>query len=293
MRGHAGEVIERMVGTGSRELAVRDLGGNGPDVMLLHGLGCNLAFWDLVAPLLPDHFRVVSVDLPGHGHSTASAPSFEGDLEAVDTVRRDFPLHSPAVVGHSYGGMLAVGLAAARPGCYRQVINVDGLGFHHPDTPPELWSVMEPADQPEWPDVGDREWMEAQVLAEQQELAAIGVATEGLPAEIIRRGFAESADHRWHQSPSAAHFLALGGSLRQVNLLESYARSTCPSLTIISTRRHAATPEIAQAISRHVDAIRRDLEDIPAARVIDFAGGHYLHLESPVELANLLIATCG
>lgn len=290
--GHAETVIERMVHHGQQGIAVRDLGGSGPDVLLLHGLGCNLAFWDLVAPSLSSQFRLVSVDLPGHGRSTVPAPSFEDDLAAVDAVRTALELRSPAVVGHSYGGMLAIGLGAVHPNTYRHAVNIDGVGFHHRRTPPELWSAIAGDDEQEWPDVGDRAWMEAEVLADKQELAAVGVASEDLSGEIIRRGFVEAADNRWHRKPPAAHFLALGKSLRELDLLNWYARSTCPTLTVICARRQAPTPEIAAAMARHVDGIRAELETVPSARVVDMPGGHYLHLEVPAALAALLADTC-
>ena len=50
-------------------------------------------------------------------------------MSAVDELRRHLGLDRPALVGHSYGGMLAVALAAGRPGAYRVVVNIDGIGF--------------------------------------------------------------------------------------------------------------------------------------------------------------------
>ena len=111
-------------------VAYRDFGGQGPAVMLLHGLGGNLAHWGRVAPLLQERYRLIAIDLPSHGASTAPAVySFDHDLGAVDEVRQRLGLDRPALVGHSYGGMLAVSLGASRPGDYRVVVNVDGLGF--------------------------------------------------------------------------------------------------------------------------------------------------------------------
>ena len=110
---HASRMLERVVRHGQLALAVRDSEGSGPDVLLLHGLGCNLAFWNLMEPLLAPWFRLVSVDLPGHGRSTVpSSHSFERDLLALEQVCSENELREPAIVGHSYGGMLAIGLAA-------------------------------------------------------------------------------------------------------------------------------------------------------------------------------------
>ncbi len=59
---HAVRMLERVVRHGQLALAVCDSEGSGPDVLLLHGLGCNLAFWNLMEPLLAFRFRLVSVD---------------------------------------------------------------------------------------------------------------------------------------------------------------------------------------------------------------------------------------
>jgi hypothetical protein len=50
-------------------------------------------------------------------------------------------------------------------------------------------------------DAGDVEWMEVEVLVEQRELAAIGVAARDLPPEIIRRMFLTSADGQRDRAP--------------------------------------------------------------------------------------------
>lgn len=44
--------------------------GSGPAVVLLHGWGLNVRVWDGLAAALSDRFRVIAVDLPGHGRST-------------------------------------------------------------------------------------------------------------------------------------------------------------------------------------------------------------------------------
>ena len=45
------------------------VGGAGPPVALVHGLGGTIGNWRLVAPSLAERRRVVAVDLPGHGGS--------------------------------------------------------------------------------------------------------------------------------------------------------------------------------------------------------------------------------
>jgi pimeloyl-ACP methyl ester carboxylesterase len=285
-------MTELVVRHAGQDVAVRDLGGPGPDVMLLHGLGTNLASWDRVAALVRDRFRLVLVDLPGHGRSTVPEPhSFDGDLAAVDAVRGTLDLRSAAVVGHSYGGMLAVGAAAGRPGSYRIAVNIDGTGFAHPDTPAALRAVWEAEEDP-WPDVGDADWMEAELAADQQELAAAGVPDDVVPVDFLSRGFVVGADGRWSRRPPAAHYLAVARGLRDLDLLAYYARATCPTVTGLAARRDQPTPELATAAAVHVEAVRRDLQRLATARVVDLPGGHYGLLEEPTAVANLLLDAC-
>jgi pimeloyl-ACP methyl ester carboxylesterase len=285
-------MTELVVQHAGQDVAVRDLGGPGPDVMLLHGLGTNLETWDRVVPLVRDNFRLVLVDLPGHGRSAVPGPhSFDGDLAAVDAVRGTLDLRMPAVVGHSYGGMLAVALAADRPGSYRVAVNVDGTGFAHPDTPAALRAVWE-ADEDPWPDVGDGDWMVAELAADQQELAAAGVPTDVVPVDFLRRGFTVGPDGRWHRRPPAGHYLAVARGVRELDLLTRYARAACPTVTGFSDRRDQPTPELAAATAVHVEALRRDLQRLPTARAVDLPGGHYGLLEEPAAVAKLLLDVC-
>ena len=46
-----------------------EIRGRGPDIVLLHGWGLNLRVWDGLASVLEKTFRVITVDLPGHGRS--------------------------------------------------------------------------------------------------------------------------------------------------------------------------------------------------------------------------------
>ena len=59
-----------------RDLRVRylDWGGDGPPVLALHGLASSAHWFDLVAPLLRDRYRIIAPDQRGHGQTT-QAPS--------------------------------------------------------------------------------------------------------------------------------------------------------------------------------------------------------------------------
>src|SRR6266566_110532 len=51
--------------------------GNGPPLVLLHGIGLSRRAWDPVVPALAEHFDVLAIDLPGFGESEPMPPQVE------------------------------------------------------------------------------------------------------------------------------------------------------------------------------------------------------------------------
>jgi pimeloyl-ACP methyl ester carboxylesterase len=72
---------------GDARLSVRDYGGGGRPLVLIHGLGFSQKSWANLVAALGDRYRVITYDQRGHGASTQSSDyswsSFVGDLEAL------------------------------------------------------------------------------------------------------------------------------------------------------------------------------------------------------------------
>ena len=81
-----------------------------PGVVLIHGSNAHLEWWRFVAPFLADQFRVVALDLSGNGNSQwRSEYSGEAYAKEVEAVAREAIEHpNPFVVGHSFGGFVAL-----------------------------------------------------------------------------------------------------------------------------------------------------------------------------------------
>lgn len=107
------------------------LGGEGPPLVLVHGLGGAAANWIELAPLLARRHRLLVPDLPGHGGSEA-LPAVSGLDPFADRVallaKREEMLPAP-VVGHSLGGMVVLRLALRRPGDVTALVLAAGAGL--------------------------------------------------------------------------------------------------------------------------------------------------------------------
>ena len=98
--------------------------GDGPPVVLLHGLTCNAAYWLRVLPLLSG-LRVVALDFGGHGLSAHRDSYRYADYERdLLSVLEQFGLERVAVAGHSLGGYVAL-LAATRTDRIESVLAID------------------------------------------------------------------------------------------------------------------------------------------------------------------------
>jgi len=83
--------------------------------VLLHGTGGTRRTWDAMIPLLAPRFRVLTIDLPGHGET--SYPGFERlTLDGMTSLVREaiaaFAVHPRGIVGHSAGAAIMLQLAA-------------------------------------------------------------------------------------------------------------------------------------------------------------------------------------
>ncbi|NMO01911.1 alpha/beta fold hydrolase [Gordonia sp. TBRC 11910] len=108
-----------------------------PTVLALHGLTGHGRRWE---PLADEHLRdvrIVAPDLLGHGQSPWTAPwSFDAHLDAIEDVldaRVDAAELPIVVVGHSFGGALAVRLARRRPDAVRALVLLDPAHGLAPD----------------------------------------------------------------------------------------------------------------------------------------------------------------
>jgi pimeloyl-ACP methyl ester carboxylesterase len=107
------------------------VGGAGPTLLLLHGLGGSTSNWVELMPELLGRYRVVAVDLPGHaGSGRLPRGATMSDFAAVAAAVLEAEGSGPALVaGHSFGGQMALRLARSRPELVRGLLLVAPAGI--------------------------------------------------------------------------------------------------------------------------------------------------------------------
>ncbi len=98
------------------DVALHRLGGDGPDLLFIHGFGADRLSWLAVAPQLFDLASVWAVEYAGHG-AAGDDPGAGDPLTIASAIGTaiDGKLTRPHIVGHSLGGTLALHLAAMMP----------------------------------------------------------------------------------------------------------------------------------------------------------------------------------
>jgi pimeloyl-ACP methyl ester carboxylesterase len=117
------------------QIALHDLGGNGPQLLLTHATGFCGRVWEPVAAVLADHFHCWAPDLRGHGDAITpddldmSWTGFADDVTSAVEHLAATPSGAPSVAaGHSKGGAALLLAEQARPGtfgrlyCYEPVV---------------------------------------------------------------------------------------------------------------------------------------------------------------------------
>lgn len=90
--------------------------GDGPPVVLIHGIGHRRQAWDPIVPALAAEREVIAIDLPGFGESAGLPEDLSYDMPTtMDNLAKAFVelgLDRPHVVGNSLGGAIALELGA-------------------------------------------------------------------------------------------------------------------------------------------------------------------------------------
>lgn len=288
---------------GSVPVAFRDFGGDGPPVLLLHGLGGTVADWNRFAARLTGH-RVVAVDLRGHGGTGDGPWSWDAVLDDIEAVIAHLGLPAPAVVGHSLGGWVAALWGLRHPEC-PGVVDLDGT--RSALTRPEHYVGMDLARRDAdlarlrelflTPHDGPYDDATVAQLREQRAAGAkafggdAGEAVESFDRQLAHRDGATYVRPEWPLLEQVRR------AMDEIDMFAEFARLRCPFLLVVGTElmpEAQAFAELIRAQHRGVaEAVDRLLAARPDLRVERIKASHAMLTECPDDLAELTLRVIG
>jgi len=112
--------------------------GEGPKtIILVHGWTCDETTWQFQVPAFSKNYRVITLDLPGHGESGSPKDgkfSVELFARATEAVRSEAKVERVALAGHSMGTPVIINYALMFPQHVSALVFVDGMVAVPPNT---------------------------------------------------------------------------------------------------------------------------------------------------------------
>jgi len=252
--------------TGDGRIHYAELAGDGPPLVLLHGLGMDWRVWQAVSRRLAPFFHLFMLDLRGHGQSAKPAygytlAHYAADVEDVlDHLRLD----RVVLVGSSLGGMVAASVEAP-PDLVSHYVLVD---------PPLTGGPIREA-------AVFQRILELKHRAPEALAGFLGKNNPGAGLFLLR-----SMSEMWHEASDGviqgmldrpADYYAIDANLRAIE---------SPTLLIQADPANGAILTDADAL-RALELLRRG----SLARVA--GAGHAIHAQAPVEFVRLLTEFTG
>lgn len=236
---------------------------DGAPVVLLHSIATAGSMWSLQLPIWQHEFRILNIDLPGHGASPApvQALSFAETADLVAAVLDAHSLERAAIVGLSWGAMIAQAFALAHPGRVR-ALALAHTAAHLPDAAREAWA--------------DRI---TTTLAE-------GIGSQ-IPSTMERWFTADFRSHsplttRWVEAMFGATdprgFVSAAMAIRDLDFLDRLSTIAAPTVIVAGVHDQAAPMAAAQAM----------LDALPNARLAALECAHLGNIEQPAAFTELV-----
>ena len=257
-----------------------NIAGQGPPVVLIHGVAGRAAQWDQTMAQLADQHTVIAPDLLGHGES--AKPRGDYSLGAFASGIRDLliglDIEGATVVGHSLGGGIAMQFAYQFPErCQRLVlVSSGGLGQ---DVHPVLRAATLPGSEIVLPLIAHEKLLDLVGLIPRA-LGKIGLRTGPDIAEMAH-GYASLSNAEGRSAFIHTVRAVIDPTGQRVNASDRlYLASKMPTL-IVWGGRDRIIP-IAHAQPAH--------EGMPGSRLELFEeSGHFPHLDDPLRFARTLM----
>lgn len=238
--------------------------GHGTPVLLIHGLGSSTLDWEFQIPVLSAHYRVLALDVRGHGRSDKPREryrmvDFADDVAALIEHLQLPPVH---LVGISMGGMIGFQLGVDQPNLLRSL------------------TIVNSAPEVKAHNLGERleiakRWLLARLLPLETLAKALGKLLFPRPEQAELR---HKVEQRWPRNDKRAYLASLDAIIGW-GVRERLQRITCPTLVISADRDY--TP------IEHKQAYVTELPDA-RLQVIDNSR-HATPLDQPQRFNTVLL----
>jgi proline iminopeptidase len=271
------------------QLYVRDVAGAGPPLVVLHG-GPDFNHYYLLPEMdcFADAFRLIYYDQRGRGKSSRGvAPedvTIDSEVDDLDRLRQHLGLDAMAVLGHSWGAVLAMEYATRHPERVSHLILLNAAPASHADRERLR---------------NHREGAEADILARMRAIAHTPAYASGDIAT-------EAEYYRLHFSNTLRpeHLGVLVDRLRAQFTPEEILTARAiedrlyeqtwlrPEFDLIARLREAPVPTLVLHADRDlviVECVRSIAEGVPGARLVVLQDcGHFSYLERPSEVRDVV-----
>ena len=222
--------------------------GEGPWVTLVHSLASDLTLLDAQAAMLKRHFKVLQVDIRGHGRSPAPPPPYSmmelaGDVQAL---LEKLGVSETAWVGVSLGGMMGLTHAIHHPGVITRLVVADTTSGY--------------------PEAAHGGWRERIGFVRERGTQAVvqGTLSRWFTPEFLQREPA-TAEHfgKVIAATPPDGFIGCCEAILGYNIAIELGKISCPTLVMVGEEDQATPPSMAQALVNGIAGAR--YEPIAAA----------------------------
>lgn len=252
--------------------------GEGPVLLLVHGLGGSYENWrEVMEPLARTH-TVIAPDLPGHGTSAAAAGDYS--VGALAAGLRDLLValnrERVTVVGHSLGGGVAMQFSYQFPEMVERLVLVSSGGLG-PEVSPILRAAALPGADPFIAFTADVGGRVAPLIG--RGLSALGLRPNADLAEVLR-GYGTLVDPERRAAFLATVKAVIGtGGQRVAATDRLYLAESVPTLIVWGEDDRIIPSHHGEDAHRHV----------PGSRLLVFEGvGHLPQVEAPLRFVRAL-----
>jgi pimeloyl-ACP methyl ester carboxylesterase len=268
-----------------------DFGGpeEGPTVVLVHGLGGSHLNWDLFAPLLSPHARVLALDLPGFGLSEPGErrTTVHDNVRVLDRFLTEVAGTPAVLVGNSMGGMISILQTAVAPESVSGLVLLDAAV-------PGPRRALDPLVAAVFgvyavPLLGERflavrRKRSTPLRTVRQMLRLCGVDPDTLPADLIDRSVTLLDQRSDHAAMDKAFLSAARSLLRLLADPRAYRRAMASIRVPVLLVQGEVDRLVPVAAARDIAARHPDW------RYLELAGvGHVPQLQVPERLATEML----